>query len=201
MDWLTRDITRREIDMSKHMKPEKTPEKSKSDPETEPDNGMGVPNRDINELTLIEEEYHTMMTSLHTMSKQISTLANNLSSLYAKTNKVLKRVEGTVPDVPLYNEYHPNSMKKTGDAEVERFSVSNAFLKMSKSKSKSETTQTSFTKLEIMDVIHTYIKKQSLNIDPVTRTISCDHTLTDMFKIDSIPYFDLSSLIDTHVIS
>ena len=150
-----------------------------------------TPHSDVikNELTVIEEEYHIIMKSLHSMSKEISTMANQLSLLYTKTNKVLKKVEGSVPNACLYDEY-----KHENDSESKTFSVSNVFLNVLKTK------QSTFTKLEVMDQIHTYIKKQSLLIQPDTREITCDDGLKLVFGTDTIQYFDLSSLVDKHVL-
>lgn len=152
----------------------------------------------IPQLTMIEEEYHSLLLTLQQMAKQISDMTNQVYSLYSKTGKVLKKIEGGVPRPSLYPSY-THSVSEEMDTQT--FSVPDAFLDMVVYVKRPQTPHhPSFTKLEIMDVIHTYIKKECLPIDPITRIITCDNRLTSMFGgTTHIPYFDLSSLVDTHL--
>jgi hypothetical protein len=130
-----------------------------------------------------------MMVEIQSMNKNMTTLVNRLSRLYVKTRSVLKRVEGVVSKPSIYNECDKNSDETT-------YSVTDTFLKLVRTSGNKQ----EYTKIEVIELLHSYICQHKLHIDTITRDITCDEALTTIFKLKTIPYFELSSLVDTHII-
>jgi chromatin remodeling complex protein RSC6 len=136
------------------------------------------------DVTVIESEYVDIIKNVTEMSKALQATMSQLNSLYKKTIEALGQVEQRRPDevVPPSDLVDMDTQKTLTD-EFGTFSG-----------------KKTMSKMEAMKFVQDYVVKRDLHSDDEKRLVTCDEVLTALFKKESFTYFELSGIVDQHLL-
>ena len=136
------------------------------------------------DVTVIESEYVDIIKNITDMSKALQATMSQLNSLYKKTIDALGQVEQRRPDevVPPSDLVDMDTQKTLTD----EFSTLSG--------------QKTMSKMEAMKFVQDYVVERDLHSDDEKRLVTCDEVLTELFKKESFTYFELSSMVDQHLL-